>query len=117
MLYIKDIFKACVCSFCENIYEYDSIDENDFIESFKSFCNEIDLQNCLETCSSERNYDIDNINNICNNLPISKYKGFEIDDVIDICKNAYKNTIEKDKTINIEAFVDNLAKEFTKERF
>ena len=63
------------------------------------------------------NYDIDNINNICNNLPISKYKGFEIDDVIDICKNAYKNTIEKDKTINIEAFVDNLAKEFTKERF
>ena len=34
MLYIKDIFKACVCSFCENIYEYDSIDEKDFIESF-----------------------------------------------------------------------------------
>ena len=37
MLYIKDIFKACVCRFCENIYEYDSIDEKDFIESFNHF--------------------------------------------------------------------------------
>ena len=56
MLYIKDIFKACVCSFCENIYEYNSIDEKDFIESFKSFCNEVDLQNRLETCTFEINY-------------------------------------------------------------
>lgn len=117
MLYIKDIFKACVCSFCDNIYEYDSIDDKDFIESFKSFCNEIDLQTCLETCTSEINYDIENINNICNDLLISKYKKFEINDVIDTCMNAYKNTIEKDKTINIEAFVDNLAKEFTKADF
>lgn len=117
MLYIKDIFKACVCSFCENIYEYDSIDEKDFIESLKSFCNEVDLQNCLETCTSETNYDIENINNICDSLSISKYKNFEINDVIDNCKNAYKNTIEKDKTINTEAFVDNLAKEFTKAGF
>ena len=117
MLYIKDIFKACVCSFCDNIYEYDSIDDKDFIGSFKSFCNEVDLQNCLEACTSETNYDIENINNICDNLSISKYKNFEINDVVDICKNAYKNTIEKDKTINIEAFVDNLAKEFTKAGF
>ena len=50
-------------------------------------------------------------------MPISKYKNFEINDVIDTCNDAYKNTIEKDKTINIEAFVDNLAKEFTKEGF
>ena len=47
MLYIKDIFKACVCSFCENIYEYNSIDEKDFIRSFKLFCMEDDLQSCL----------------------------------------------------------------------
>ena len=78
MLYIKDIFKACVCSFCDNIYEYDSIDDKDFIGSFKSFCNEVDLQNCLEACTSETNYDIENINNICDNLSISKYKNFKI---------------------------------------
>ena len=117
MLCINDIFNACVCSFCTNIYEYDSIDEKDFIESLKSFCNEVDLQNCLETCTFETNYDIENINNICDSLSISKYKNFEINDVIDTCKNAYKNTIEKDKTINTEAFVDNLAKESTKAGF
>ena len=117
MLYIKDIFKACVCSFCDNIYEYDSIDDKDFIGSFKSFCNEVDLQNCLEACTSETNYDIENINNICDNLSISKYKNFEVIDVVDKCRNAYKNTIEKNKTINVEAFVDNLAKEFTKAGF
>ena len=38
----------------------------------------------------------------------------EINDVIDNCIKAYKNTIERDKTINIEAFVDNLYKEFRK---
>ena len=30
MFNIKEIFKASVCSFCENIYEYNSIDEEDF---------------------------------------------------------------------------------------
>ena len=33
MFNIKEIFKASVCSFCENIYEYNSIDEEDFIKS------------------------------------------------------------------------------------
>ena len=37
MFNIKEIFKASVCSFCENIYEYNSIDEGDFIKSFKYF--------------------------------------------------------------------------------
>lgn len=39
MLYIKDVFKSCACSYCKNIYKYNSINENDFINSFKSFCN------------------------------------------------------------------------------
>lgn len=112
MLYIKDIFKASVCSFCENIYEYDSIDEKDFIRSFKLFCMEDDLQSCLEICTSEVIYDIENIDNVCDNLQVPKYKNFEVIDVVDKCRNAYKNTIEKNKTINVEAFVDNLAKEF-----
>ena len=34
-------------------------------------------------------------------------------DIIDVCKNAYWLTLEKDKTINVEAFVDNLAKAFS----
>ena len=72
-----------------------------------------DLQDCLEVCTSEIAYDIDNIENVCNDSYLLKYKQFEERDVIDVCKNAYLLTLEKDKTINVEAFVDNLAKAFS----
>ena len=51
MFNIKEIFKASVCSFCENIYEYNSIDEQDFIKSLRVFLQEEDLQGCLELCT------------------------------------------------------------------
>lgn len=113
MFNIKEIFKASVCSFCENIYEYNSIDERDFIKSLKNFLQEGNLQERLEICTSEIVYDIDNIENICDNLYLLKYKQFEEEDIIDICKNAYLQTLENDKTINVEAFVDNLAQAFS----
>ena len=112
MFNINEIFKASVCSFCENIYEYNSIDERDFIKSFKYFLHEEDLQGCLEVCTSEIAYDIDNIENVCDNLYLLKYSHFEEKDIIDVCKNAYLQTLERDKTINVESFVDNLSKEF-----
>ena len=114
MFNIKEILKASVCSFCENIYEYNSIDEKDFTKSLKSFLQEENLQECLEICTSEVVYDINNIDNVCDNLYLLKYKQFEIDDILDTCKSAYCQTLEKDKTINVEAFVDNLSKEFSK---
>ena len=113
MFNIKEIFKASVCSFCENIYEYNSIDERDFIKSLKIFLQEGNLQERLEICTSEIAYDIDNIENVCDNLYLLEYKQFEEEDIVDICKNAYLQTLEKDKTINVEAFVDNLAKAFS----
>lgn len=112
MFNIKEIFKASVCSFCENIYKYNSIDEKEFIKSLRIFLQEEDLQGCLELCTLEIAYDIDNIENVCNNLYLLKYKQFEERYIIDVCKNAYLLTLEKDKTINVEAFVDNLAKTF-----
>ena len=113
MLYIKDIFKACVCSFCENVYEYNSIDINEFIKSLKHFFEEEDLQECLECCTANVAYDAENIENICDNLYLFKYKHFKEDDIVNICKNTFMQTIEIDKTINVEAFVDNLAKSFS----
>lgn len=111
MLYINDLFKACVCSFCENIYEYNSIDEKDFTKSLKLFLEEDNLQECLEICTSEVIYDIQNIENICSNF-LFKNKRFELENAIPCCENAYLKTIQIDKTINVEAFVDNLTKEF-----
>ena len=114
MLCIKDIFKASVCSFCVNIYEYYSLDTNDFIEKLRLFFKEKDLQQYLMICTANIAYDIVNIENICNSLYFLKNKQFKEDNAIDICKNAYFKTIKKDKTINVEAFVDNLAKCFSK---
>lgn len=114
MLSIKDIFKVCVCSFCINIYEYNSIDEEEFMNYFRMFCKEEDLQECLEITTSDVSYDIENINNVCDNLLISHFKEFEIFEIEEQCLTAFKNTIYKDKTISVEAFVDNLAKEFQK---
>ena len=113
MLYIKDIFKACVCSFCENVYEYNSIDTNEFMKSLKHFLAEEDLQKCLICCTEDIAYDTENIENICDNLYLFKYKEFKEDDIVNICKHAFMQTIEIDKTINVEAFVDNLAKSFS----
>ena len=110
---IRDIIKASVCSFCENIYEYDSINEKEFIEFLKDFLLEEDLQQCLETCVADIAYDYVNIENICDNkLYFKKDNYYDINDIIKNCKNAYLKTLNIDKTINVEAFVDNLSKQF-----
>lgn len=114
MLYIKDIFKASVCSFCENIYEYDSLDENEFIEYLKFFSQEDNLEKCLEYCTADIIYDIENIDNVCNDALLQTDKLFNANDVIEPCKSAYLKTLKEDKTINVEAFVNNLAQEFLK---
>ncbi|MDO5564951.1 MAG: hypothetical protein Q4F88_06965 [Eubacteriales bacterium] len=114
MLYIKDIVKASVCSFCENIYEYNSIDENDFKEALMSFLREDDLQECLEICTSEIPYDCTNIENVCDNFRKLRYELFEIDSIVNNCKQAFLMTIQINKTINVKAFVDNLQKCFNK---
>ena len=44
MLYIKDILQASVCSFCENIYEDNSLDENEFIKYLNDFMPEENIQ-------------------------------------------------------------------------
>lgn len=111
MFNIKEIFKASVCSFCENIYEYESIDEKEFEERLKEFINEENLDECLERCTEDIYYDVEHINNVCDN---NKYKKFEIGDIWNPCNKAFLTTIYKDKTINVEAFVENLCKEFRK---
>ncbi len=115
MWYIKEIMKASVCSFCETIYEYESLEVTEFIEGVRRFINEINLDDCLEACMDNVKYDIKNIDNICNDaLYLLERKGFEIKDVLKSCDKAFRKTLYVDNTINIEAFVDNMAAEFRK---
>lgn len=109
---IKDILKASACSFYENIYEYYSLDVDKFLENLNSFLLELDLQSRLDTSNVGLIYDIKNIDNICNNTKFRR-DSFEYDQIVDGCRAAYLHTLKCAKTINIESFVDNLAKEFT----
>ena len=112
---IKDIMKASVCSFCENIYEYESLDENEFMEFLKDFLEGDDLDESLERCTAEIAYDIEDIDNKCRDILYRlKSKKFEYENILEHCKKAYLRTLVEDKTINVEAFVDNLTEEFKK---
>lgn len=108
---IKDIMQIGVCSFCENIYENNSLEEIEFEKFIKDFIVEEDLQDCLERSTNKIAYDIENIENIYNDT-IKKNNKYQTYELINICKKAYRQTILIDQTINVEAFVDNLIKEF-----
>ena len=110
---IKDIMKIGVCSLCENIYEYNSLEENEFLNFLDIFLIEEDLDECLERSTDGVTYDIENIENIYENNS-NKYKNYTTDELKVICKIAFKKTIEENKTINVEAFIDNIIKEVKK---
>lgn len=103
---IKEIMKAGVCSFCETVYEYESLNKIEFLEGFINFINEIDLDYCLESNTQDITYDTNLITNLCKNL----YKDIKFNDITKITELmgiAFDTTIFKDSTINVEAFTEN----------
>ena len=112
---IRDIMKASVCSFCENIYEYETLDENEFIEFLKDFLLDENLDDSLERATAEIIYDIEDIDNKCRDILYRlKNKQFDYENILEYCKKAYLRTLMEDKTISVEAFTDNLTEEFKK---
>ena len=70
---LKNVIIACICSYCENIYEYNTIDSNKFVNLLKYFLTEDNLEDCLETCIHYTKLDCKYIDNICNdNLNLFK---------------------------------------------
>jgi hypothetical protein len=67
----------------------------------------------FEEYAYELEYDTGNIENMCNKC---RYKNKDLDyvNILTSCRLAYIQTITKDKTIDAEAFVDNIVKEFNK---
>ena len=115
MWYIKEILKASVCSFCETVYEYQSLNISEFLEGVRNFLREEDLEDCLATCSENITYDIKNIDNICDDIMyLLNKKKFEFNDISKCCEKAFRKTLYVDNTINVEAFVDNITTELNK---
>ena len=109
MWYIKEILKASVCSFCETVHYYESLEAEEFIEGVKKFLNESNLDDYLVNCTEEIAYDIENIDNICReHLYSLKRKHFNENIIRKKCLQAFSKTLYIDKTTNVEAFVDNL---------
>lgn len=108
---IRNIMQIGVCSFCENIYQYDSLDEKEFENYVECFINEEFIEDCLERSTDGVIYDIENIENIYESNS-NRYKKYNTEELKSICIKAFRRTIDEDKTINVEAFVENLIKEF-----
>ena len=116
MWHIKEVLKASVCSFCETVYEYDSLEETEFIDGLIRFLNEYDLDDCLNACTEGILYDTGDIENICRDKLYSiAHLRLDEEIIIKKCKNAFLRTLNVDKTINVEAFVDNIAGSFKNE--
>ena len=111
MYSIEKILKSSICAFSEVVYDCDTLEEGIFYRALDSYLLETDIDKCLETSTASSEYDTGNIKELLNNTEL-KSKSYEYDTIIANCKKAFSDTIFKDKTINLEAFIDNLVKEF-----
>lgn len=108
----KTILEASVASFCETIYTYESLDSEEFGRTLFDLLVSTDLHAILVEDCMDIDFDIMYIQNVYNN---SKWKNesFETDKVMNYCLVAFDYTTTVDKTINVEAFVDNLVQNFS----
>ena len=115
MYSIEKILKSSICAFSEVVYDCDTLEEGIFYRALDSYLLETDIDKSLETSTASSEYDIGNIKELINNTEL-KSKSYEYDTVIANCRKSFSDTIFKDRTINLEAFIDNLVKEFKRQR-
>ena len=111
MYSIEKILKSSICAFSEVVYDCDTLEEGVFYRALDGYLLETNIDKCLEECTASSEYDIGNIKELINNTEL-KSKSYEYDTVIANCRKSFSDTIFKDRTINLEAFIDNLVKEF-----
>lgn len=112
---VKEILEASVCAFCKNTFDYYSLDDDEFIKILKDFLIDRNLKALLHEYASEVDYDIENLNNI-SKVAKCRNKEFNYMDIAKYCRIAYIYTINNEKSINLEAFVDNVIKELDKNK-
>jgi len=110
---IENILNASLCAFGQNTFDLYSLEEEEFIRALDYFLNEFNLESMLEDYTYEFDYDIDAIKKAKQRIKC-KNMDFDYVGIMNCCRQAYVKTIFEDKTIDAEAFVDNLVKEFNK---
>ena len=105
MYNVKDVIKSAICGFHETVHEQYDLDVEEFLKSMDYYLVEETPEYYFENSDLGYEYDIDS-------LKTYRFKQREIDtaEATSIAYAAFEQTINVDKTINIEAFVDNLIK-------
>lgn len=110
---LEEILKANICAFGQTIFDMFSLEEDEFLKALEYYIDNNNFEEMLDEYAYEFEYDLDDIENISNNSNY-KNKKWEYIDILNYCNKAFSNTIIKDKTISIEAFIDNIVNEFNK---
>lgn len=110
---IKNILEANICAFGQTLFDMHSLEDDEFCRVLDSYLNYNDIDEMLEEYAYELDFDIAYIQNKCKNL---SYKNREWDyiDIMNCCRPAFFKTITEDKTIDVEAFIDNILEKFNK---
>ncbi len=114
MYNLKTILEASVAGFCETIYTYESLDVEEFCKSVDSLLIEPDVHSVLQEYLMDIAFDVVYIENSYNNFR-EKRKSLSFDVALFVCRTAFTRTLEIDKTINVEAFVDNVMLSFSEQ--
>ena len=110
---LRTILKASICAFGQPIFDMHSLEDDEFYRALDSYLNDNDIDEMLNDYAYEFDYDIVDIKNKCENASY-KNKEFGYIDIMNCCRPDFYKTITEDKTIDVEAFIDNILKEFKK---
>ncbi len=110
---IKNILEANICAFGQTLFDMHSLEDDEFYRALESYLIDNNLDDMLEEYSYELEYDINDIKNKCNKSS-NKNKEWDYIDIMNCCRVAFIKTITRDKTIDVEAFIDNILDEFNK---
>lgn len=110
---LKDILEANICAFGQTIFDVFSLEEDEFSRALDYYLTDNNFEEMLEEYAYQFDYDLVDIENITNK---SNYKNKEWNyiDIMDCCKQSFIKTITVDKTIDSEAFIDNIVNELNK---
>ena len=111
---LENILKSCICAFGENTFDHFLLEEGEFVRTLDYYISDdANTKEMLSEYAYTLEYDIDNIINILQNSK-DKDKDWNYIDIINCCRSAYVKTITIDKTLDSEAFIDNVVAEFKK---
>ena len=110
---LEDVLKASLCAFGQTIFDMFTLEEDEFSRALNFYITDNNFEELLENYAYDFEYDLDDIENKCKNINYEN-KDWDYMDIINCCNSAYFKTITQDKTINVEALIDNILRKFNK---